>query len=219
LLAVGLLVALWSASGYVGSFVWAVGTAYGVRPTRAWWKRTLVQMVVASALLVLLALAAAAVVLSGPAARWVGDLLGAGQFAVSAWAIVKWPVFTVAAAAAFLMLFRFAPGRCAPRVWLLWPGAATGVAVWLLGSALFGLYVSHFGSYNRTYGLLGGAVVFLVWLWLLNLSLLIGEELNDTLEQRRRRHTAPALERPIERAQAPAARQRRAAAGGHSRRG
>jgi membrane protein len=185
LLSVGLVISLWSASSYVGAFVWAVEHAYGVRPSRPWWWRLLLQLGLAVVLLALLALAAAVVVVSGPAARWLGNLVGAGGAAVAAWSVLRWPLFALAAAGVFLLLYRFAPGRCRPVLRHLLPGAAVGVAVWLSISYLFGLYVAHFGSYNRTYGLLGGIVAFLVWLWLLNLSLLIGTEVNDGLEQRR----------------------------------
>ena len=187
LLSIGVVVALWAASGYAGSFAWAVGRAFEVPTARSWWLRQLLQLGLAFTLLVFFALAAVVVVFSGPVARWLADLVGLGSSAATVLSVVKWPVLVVVTVAVFELLYLFAPGRCPARFLNLLPGAAVGVLVWLAASALFDLYVANFGSYNRTYGLLGAAVALLVWLWLLNVALLMGAEVNDGLEQRRRR--------------------------------
>ena len=85
----------------------------------------------------------------------------------------------------FTLLYQFTPSRRQPAPWWLVPGAAVGVVLWFVASALFSLYLSNFAHYNRVYGTLGAAVAFLIWAWLLNLALLVGAEVNREIELRR----------------------------------
>ena len=184
-LVVGLLGALWSASGYVGSFGRAMNRMHEIGEGRPIWKLrpwmllvTLVEVVLAAAVLL-------GLVLTGPAAEVVGDQVGLGSTAVLVWGIAKWPVMLVAVVAMVAILYYAVPNVQQPRFRWISVGAALAILVWVLASAAFGFYVSQFSSYDRTYGSLAGIIVFLLWLWLTNLALLFGAELDSELERGR----------------------------------
>ena len=181
LFVVGLAGALWSASGYVSAFMRASNVVCGVAEGRPIWKTLPIRIGVTIVTLVLLAVSAIAVAVTGPLARQIGDLVGAGSTAVTAWDVAKWPVLVLVAAFLFGILYWAAPNVQHPRLRWITPGGLIAVALWLASSALFALYVANFGSYNQTYGALGGVIVFLVWLWLSNLVLLLGAEINAEL--------------------------------------
>lgn len=183
----GILGALWSASGYVSAFMRASNVVYGVDEGRPIWKTLPIRIGVTIVTLVLLAFSAIAVAVTGPLARQIGDLVGAGSAAVTAWDIAKWPVLVLIAAFLFGILYWAARSARHQRLRWVTPGGLIAVLLWLAGSALFALYVANFGSYNKTYGALGGVIVFLVWLWLSNLVLLLGAEINAELERATRK--------------------------------
>jgi membrane protein len=137
-------------------------------------------------MLVLLAISALAVVLTGPIAEQAGKLIGVGSAAVTIWNIAKWPVLMLIVAFMFAVLYYSAPNVKQPGLKAVLPGGILAVIVWLVASAAFAFYVANFGSYNKTYGALGGIIVFLVWLWLTNLAILLGAEFNA--ERARGRH-------------------------------
>jgi membrane protein len=174
LLSVGVLLALWTASGYVAAFMWAASAIAGERDTRRWFSGLATRLGLALLLAVLLSLAAMVVVLATPFAQWLGDLLGIGETAVQVWTTVDWPFFFVFAAGVFLLLYRAAPHRHNRRVLHDLIGACCGVAIWLVASAVFSVYLANFGSYDRVYGALGTGIAFLVWAWILDLTLLGG---------------------------------------------
>jgi membrane protein len=193
-LIVGLVAALWSASGYVGAFSRASNVIYGVGEDRPFWKRRPLQIAMTLLLLVLVSVSAIAVVLSGPLAEQAGKLFGVGDTAVTVWGIVKWPVIVLVVVGMLEVLYYGAPDvRHAGFRWIT-PGGALAVILWILASAGFALYVAEFGSYNKTYGSLAGVIVFLIWLWLSNVAVLLGAELNAELERRRALETSAALE-------------------------
>jgi membrane protein len=136
-------------------------------------------------LLFLLAITAIAVVLTGGIAQKVGDLIGLGNTAVDVWNIAKWPVLLLVVSFMFALLYWAAPNVKHPGFRWISPGGVLAVAAWLIASGAFALYVSNFGSYNKTYGALGGVVVFLVWLWISNIVILLGAEFNAELERQR----------------------------------
>jgi membrane protein len=185
LLGVSLLFAIWSASGYVGAFIRAINVIYEVEEGRPFWKRRPLQIVITVAMVLLLALVAISIVVTGPLARAIGDEVGLGDTAITIWNIAKWPVVVVVVTGMFTVLYYVAPNVRQPRVRWVTPGGIVAVVLWLLASAGFGLYVANFGSYDKTYGSLGGVVVFLVWLWLSNLALLFGAEFDAELERSR----------------------------------
>jgi membrane protein len=184
-LAISLLVALWAASAYVGSFMAASDRIYEVTDRRPFWAGLPLRVGLALVLLVLLSATAAVVALVGPAGAWIADATGIGNGPLRLWTWIKWPLLIVLGLLLFALLYKFTPSRRQPPLWWLAPGAATGAALWLAGSALFSLYLDNFARYNRVYGALATAVAFLVWAWLLNIALLVGAEVNREVELRR----------------------------------
>jgi membrane protein len=182
---VGLGAAIWSASGYVGAFMRASNAIYEVEEGRPFWVARPIQIAITIVMLILLALSAVAVVITGGLASEVGKLIGLGDTAVMVWDIAKWPVLLLVVALMFSILYWGAPNVRHPGFKWLTPGGALAVVAWLLASAAFALYVANFSSYNKTYGALGGVVAFLVWLWVSNLAVLLGAELNAELERGR----------------------------------
>ena len=185
-LVLGIAGALWSASGYVGGFSRASNAIYEVEEGRPFWKLKPLQILLTAVLIVLLALCAIAVVLTGPLAEEVGKLLGVEQVAVTVWGIAKWPVIAFVVISIFAVLYWAAPNVRQPNPfrWIT-PGGILAVVLWLAASAAFALYVANFSSYNATYGSIAGVIIFLVWLWLTNVAMLLGAELNAELERSR----------------------------------
>jgi membrane protein len=184
-LVVGLALALWSASGWVGAFMRASNQIYETAEGRPFWKLRPLQMLVTLVLVLLLALVLVAVVVTGPVAEDVGGAIGAGDTAVTVWNIAKWPVLLAVVMLMFAILYYSAPNARLPKFRWITPGSVIGVVVWLLATAAFAVYVANFGSYNKTYGALGGVVTFLVWMWITNLAILFGQELNAEVERSR----------------------------------
>jgi membrane protein len=184
-LVVSLFVALWTASGYIGAFIRASNAIYAVEEGRSFWKLRPFQVAVALAMVLLLAVVLIAIVLTGPLARSVGDVLGVSHAAVTAWNFAKWPILMLVVVTMLAFLYYAAPNVRQPSFRWLTPGSVLAVGVWVLASIAFGIYVANFGSYNKTYGALGGAVVFLIWLWLSNVAVLLGAELNAEIERER----------------------------------
>lgn len=185
LFVVGLLGALWSASGYVAAFMRASNSIYDIEEGRPIWKTLPVRVALTLVLLFLLAISTIAVVLTGGIAEKVGDLVGLGSTAVTAWNIAKWPVLLVVVSFMFALLYWAAPNVKHPGFRWISPGGLLAVIAWLIASGAFALYVSNFSSYNKTYGALGGVIVFLVWLWISNIVILLGAEFNAELERER----------------------------------
>jgi membrane protein len=180
---IGLLAAIWSASGYVAAFMRASNAIYDMPEGRPVWKTLPVRVGLTVLLLVLLAISTVAVVLTGGLAEKVGDLIGLGDTAVTVWNIAKWPVLLLVVSFMFAVLYWAAPNVKQPGFRWLSPGGILAVLGWLIASLAFALYVSNFGSYNKTYGTLAGPIVFLVWLWISNIVILLGAEFNAELER------------------------------------
>jgi membrane protein len=175
---IGLLGALWSASGYVGAFMRASNSIYGMPEGRPIWKTIPLRVALTVGIVVLLAACALGVVATGSVARRIGDLIGLGSTGVLVWEIAKWPVIALLVSLAFALLYWVGPNVRQPGFKWLTPGGLVAVVLWVLASAGFALYVANFGSYNKTYGSLAGVIVFLVWLWISNLAVLLGAELD-----------------------------------------
>jgi membrane protein len=185
LLIVGLAGALWSASGYVGAFMRAANAIWDVEEGRSSVQTIPLRLGITVAMLVLLAVVAVAVVFTGPLADQAGDVLGVGSQALAVWDVAKWPVLVLMVSLMLAVLYYTAPNVHQPGFRWVTPGAVTAVLLWAVASVGFALYVANFGSYNKTYGSLGGVVVFLVWLWISNIAVLLGAELDAELERGR----------------------------------
>ena len=185
LFVVGLLAALWSASSYVAAFMRASNVIYDMDEGRPVWKTLPVRVGLTVVLLLLLVVTTLAVVLTGGIAQKAGDLVGLGSTAVTVWNVAKWPVLLLIVSLMFAFLYWAAPNVKQPGFRWLSPGAILAVVGWLIASGAFAFYVSNFSSYNKTYGALGGVIVFLVWLWISNITILLGAEFNAELERER----------------------------------
>jgi membrane protein len=195
---VGIAGALWAASGYVAAFIRAANVVWDVEEGRPVWKTLPLRIGVTLVLIALLAVSALIVVFTGPLAERAGDLIGISGAVVTAWDIAKWPLLVLLVALMLAILYYSAPNVRQPGFRWITPGSILAVAIWIIASAAFALYVANFGSYNKTYGSLGGIVIFLVWLWLTNVSVLLGAELNAELERRRQIEAGhPAEEEPF----------------------
>ncbi|HMN98828.1 MAG TPA: YihY/virulence factor BrkB family protein [Miltoncostaeaceae bacterium] len=184
-LILGVAGALWGASGYVGAFGRAANVVYETREGRPFWRLRPQQLLVTLVMVVMITVVALAIVLTGPVVSAVGDEVGLGDTALLVWDIAKWPVLAVLVVGLLLLLFWATPNVRQRGVRGVLPGVIVGLAVWAVASAAFAFYVANFGSYDRTYGTLGGVVVLLVWLWITNLALLLGVELNAERERTR----------------------------------
>jgi membrane protein len=194
----GIFGALWSASGYIGAFMRASNVMYEVDEGRAIWKLRPLQMVVTVIMILLISIGAIAVVISGPLATAVGSAVGLSDTAVTIWSIAKWPVLALVVAAMIAVLYYASPNAKIGFKHVI-PGAVLAVVIWVIASALFAFYVANFGSYNKTYGTLGGVVSFLVWLWITNIAILLGAEFNAERERTRQiAEGTPDAEREIQ---------------------
>ncbi|MGZ8178226.1 YihY/virulence factor BrkB family protein [Williamsia sp. SKLECPSW1] len=184
-LIVGILGALWTASGYIGAFGRAMNRMYEIDEGRPLWKLRPAMLLVTVLAILMTAAVALMLAVSGPIARSIGERVGLGDTALQVWAIARWPVILAFVVALVAMLYWATPNLRQPRIRWISGGATLAIVVWIAASTLFALYVSHFGSYNETYGALGGVIVFLLWLWITNLALLFGAEFDAELERAR----------------------------------
>lgn len=196
-LVTGILVALWSASGYVGAFSRAMNRIYEIEEGRPFWKLRPMQLVVTVVTVVSLTLVAFALVLSGDVATAVGGALGIGEGALVAWNIAKWPVMLAVIVVLVAVLYYATPNAKQPKFRWISLGALLAIVVLALGTLGFGLYVTNFSNYDRTYGSLAGVIVFLLWLWIANLALLFGAEFDAELERGRQLQGGIAAEREL----------------------
>jgi len=185
LLGVGLVVTVWAASGYVGTFSWAANVMWEARRGRSWYRQWPFNVVVTLIALVLATFVLSALVLTGPVARAVGSQLGVGPIALKVWSFAKWPAIVLVVTLMISGLYYIAPNVRPPSWRWLTPGAMLAVIAWATTSAGFGVYIAHFNSYNKAYGTLGAVVTFLIWLWLTNTAILLGVELDSEIERER----------------------------------
>ncbi|MGO4383060.1 YihY/virulence factor BrkB family protein [Specibacter sp. RAF43] len=183
--AIGLVTALWSASGYVGAFSRAMNRIYGTEEGRPAWKLRPALLLVTLVAVLMAAVIALFLVVSGTITAAVGAALGMGDAAISIWEVGKWPV--VAALVIFLIaiLYYFTPNVRQPKFRWITVGASVAVVVMVLASAAFGIYVANFSKYEATYGTIAGMIILLLWLWLINMALVFGAEVDAELERGR----------------------------------
>lgn len=182
---VGLVGAIWSASGYVGAFGRALNRIYSRDEGRPIWKLRPTNLLVTIVAVVLIVVAGLILVLSGDIARTVGDFIGLGDATVTVWLIVKWPLLAVIVVVVVAVLYYFAPNVKQPKFRWMSMGAFLAIFIWALASVGFAFYVANFSSYNKTYGALGGVIIFLLWLWITNIALLLGAEFDAEVERGR----------------------------------
>jgi len=184
-LIIGVVGALWSASGYVGAFGRAMNRVYEIDEGRPFWKLRPLMLLITLVAVVLSALVLVMLVVSGPLAESIGNSIGLGSAAVTAWQIAKWPVLLVMVMIVVAVLYYATPNVKQPKFKWISVGAAIAILIWVLASVAFAFYVANFGNYNKTYGSLAGVIVALLWLWITNLALLLGAEIDSELERGR----------------------------------
>lgn len=183
-LVIGLLLAVWSASGYVGAFSRAMNHIREVEETRPIWKLKPLLFLITLVAIVLCAAALLIIVVSGDLARAIGDVVGLGRETVELWDLVKWPGLAVVVVAIVTLLQRATPNCRRLKFHWITLGAFLSILLWLVASAGFAFYVANFGSYDKTYGSVAGVIVALLWLWLTNLALLFGAEVDAQIDAR-----------------------------------
>ncbi|KJY45822.1 YihY/virulence factor BrkB family protein [Streptomyces sp. A1547] len=182
---VGLITAVWSASGYIGAFIRSSNAVYDMPEGRPVWKVLPLQLVLTVGLMVMATASALIVVFTGSLARRAGDALGLGETAVTVWSIAKWPVLVLLVTIMIAVLYWAAPNAKGRGFRWVTPGSFLALVIWMAASAGFALYVANFGSYNKTYGTLAGVIVFLIWLWITNLAILLGLEFDAEMSRER----------------------------------
>ncbi|MCQ9163372.1 YihY/virulence factor BrkB family protein [Arthrobacter sp. STN4] len=183
--ALGLVTALWSASGYVGAFSRAMNRVYGIPEGRPAWKLRPALLLVTLAAVLLAVAIALMLVLSGPVAKAIGGVMGVGDATLSVWNLAKWPVVAVLAIVLIAVLYYFTPNVRQPKFRWISIGAAVALVAMVVASVGFGFYVGNFSRYDKTYGTIAGMIVLLLWIWILNLMLLFGAEVDAELERGR----------------------------------
>jgi membrane protein len=181
---VGIVLALWSTSSYVAAFMRAANAIYDVPEGRPAWKTLPLRVGVTLLLMVLLVVSAVIVVITGGIARHVGQVLGVGSAAVTAWDAAKWPVLLILVCLMVAVLYWASPNARQGLRWIA-PGAVVAVVIWLIASGLFALYIANFGHYDKVYGSIASIIIFLIWLWISNIAILLGAEFNAELERGR----------------------------------
>lgn len=181
---IGLALALWSASGYVGAFFRASNHIYQVEEGRPFYKLRPMQLAITLVMLILLILGALAVVISGPILDSFASLVGLSGTFKTVFSIAKWPILALVVTLMFSVLYYAAPNVKVPGFKWITPGGVLAVVIWVIASIAFALYTKHFPN-NKTYGTFGGVIFFLTWLWISNIALLFGLELNAELERER----------------------------------
>ncbi len=184
-LIISLAAALWTASGYVGAFGRAMNKIYEVDEGRPFWKLRPINLAITLVTVLLAAMVLLGLVVTGPFAQELGETIGVGDTAVTVWNIVKWPIMVLVVVLLVAVLYYATPNVRQPKFRWISVGAGLAILVWILASLAFGLYVANFGSYNKTYGSLAGVIIFLLWLWLTNLALLFGAEVDAEMERAR----------------------------------
>jgi membrane protein len=179
----GLAVALWSASGYVGAFIRASNVIYETREGRPFWRLRPLQVAITLIMVLLGVMLVIGLVLTGPVVDAVAGPIGVGSTAVDIWNVAKWPAMAVVFMLMVGVLYYASPNARIRGFRWVTPGSLVAIVVWAVASAAFALYVANFGSYDKTYGTLGGLIALLVWLWISNLAILFGHELNAELER------------------------------------
>jgi membrane protein len=181
LLTVAFLFTLWSSSGAVLSLCSTLNAAYDITEGRPWWKVRLVALALTVGLAVFI-LASMTLVIGGPGlARKVAEMVGLGQAFVIAWNVLQWPVVFILIATAIAILYYYAPDAEQSWVWIT-PGSVLATLLWIIASLGVSYYVSNFGSYTETYGVIGGVMVLMLWFYASGIAILVGAELNAEIE-------------------------------------
>ena len=194
-LVLSILLALNGASGAFGAAGRALNRVYGVDDDRGFVDKKVTDVAVTLSIVVLLLVVMAALFLGGGFAEDLLGSIGLGSTASTVWAIVRWPLALGGMLVAYALIYSYAPDIEPRRLRWITPGATTGVAIWIVASIGFGIYIKNFATYGAAYGAAGAVIVLMLWLWLSSCAFLFGAELNAELERAARagRGAPPAL--------------------------
>jgi membrane protein len=184
-LVAGIVGALWAASGYVGAFGRAMNRLYEVGEGRPIWILRPVYLVVTVVLVVLVVVMLGILFLSGPVAATVADAIGLGSIGHTVWSIVKWPIVLVLAITLIAVLYYSTPNVKQPRFRWISVGSIVALVAMAIAGLAFAFYVANFSKYNATYGTIGSVIIVLLGLWIMNLALLLGAEVDAETERGR----------------------------------
>jgi membrane protein len=185
MIAVGAVIALWTATGAMGTVMTALNQMYEREETRGFLKKRLTALAMFALALVALGLCFGLLVLGPHLSGWVGDAVGLQSVINWVWWLAQWPILITGLLATFAGILYLGPNVDHPRFAFITPGAVIAVLIWLAASGLFAVYVSMFGSYNKAWGTLAAVVIMLTWLWLSAAALLLGAEINAEAERSR----------------------------------
>jgi membrane protein len=208
----GLLTSLWFASSGMGAIIEGLNVAYDVRETRAWWRRTLLAILLTIALAVLIITALALMFYGSRIAEAIANHYGFGAAFTTVWKVLRWVFVVVFVFLAFELIYYFAPDLNIKQLRWLSPGAMTGLVLWLLVSFLFGSYLNFYNNYSVVYGSLGAVIILMLWFYLTGVTILIGGEVNAIIEQAAAGTRGPEAKAPRERLPNESARARSARA-------
>ena len=197
-LVLGLVLALWSASGYVGAFGRSLNRIYQVDEGRPVWKLRPFVFLITLGLVVMAAVVLVGLTVSGPIAQAIGDAIGFGDESSQLWDRAKGPLILAIVIVMVAVLYYATPNVRHPRFRLISVGSTVAIGIWVLASLGFGFYVSNISRYNALYGSLGGVIVFLLWLWITNLALLFGAEVDAERERARELRAGIPAERRLQ---------------------
>lgn len=182
---VGIVVAFWSASGYTGAFMRASNSIYDVPEGRPIWKTLPIRLAVTAVIGLMLIASVFILVFTGKVAESTGRRIGLGDAAMDTWSIAKWPVLILIVSLMFAILYWASPNAKTGGFRWVSPGGIFAVVLWIAASGAFTIYLANFDSYDKTYGTVAGLIAFLVWLWISNIAILLGAELDAELERGR----------------------------------
>jgi membrane protein len=194
LLTLGMIGTLWSTSSGVTAIIDTLNTAYDIQESRPWWKVRLVALGLTVALAVFIVLSTTLVIAGPTLAEKAAAALNMGPAFEWSWKLLQWPLVFGLVSLAIAMVFYFAPDAEQDWIWIT-PGSILATLLWLLASIGFRFYVTNFGSYNATYGAIGGVIVLLLWMYVSAFAILVGAELNAEIE-----HASPYGKDPGEKA-------------------
>lgn len=194
----GLVLAIWSASGYVGAFSRGMNRIYEIEEGRPFWKLKPQQLLVTLIAIVFIAIAAIILVISGPVTEAIGSALGLGETVTTIWSIAKWPVLALVVILVVAILYYATPNAKQPKFRWMSMGAFLAILILGIATVAFGFYVANFSNYDKNYGSLAGVIIFLLWLWIANNALLFGAEFDAELERGRQLQAGIAAEEDIQ---------------------
>lgn len=186
MIVIGGLVALWTVTGAMGGLMRGLNRVYDTQESRNFVRQRLTGLAMLGCILVAFSLVFGLLVLGPVLSGWVGDQVHAETLVGWLWWTLQWPIVLAGLLLAFAIILYFGPNVDVPKFRFITPGALLAVVLWIVSSALFGLYVSMFGSYDKSWGSLAAVIVMLTWLWLTALALLLGAEVNMEAERSRR---------------------------------